>query len=74
MLRSDFSRKTHANFQNYFLGVRNVFFQHIDVKLMSISHKIEVHIELNFHFSVSINVFCHFNAKNIKIRLFNLCK
>ena len=69
MLRSDFSRKAHANFQNY-LFVRNVFFQHIDVKLTSISCKIEVHIESNFHFSVSIDVFNHFNATNIIIRLF----
>ena len=55
MLRSDFSRKAHANFQNYFF-VRNVFFQRIDVKLTSISCKIEVHIESNFKFSVSIDV------------------
>ena len=51
-----------------------MFYQHIDVKSTSISRKIEVHIELNFHFSVSIDVFGHFNAANIKIRLFNLCK
>ena len=42
--------------------VHNVFFQHIDVKSTSISRKIEVHIESNFHFSVSIDVFNHFNA------------
>ena len=70
MLRSDFSRKAHANFQNYFFFVRNVFFQHIDVKLTSFSCKIEVHIKSNFHFSVSIDVFNHFNATNIIIRLF----
>ena len=69
MLRSDFSRKAHANFQNYAF-VRNVFFQQIDVKLTSISSKIEVHIELHFHFSVSIDDFNHFNATNIIIRLF----
>ena len=69
MLRSDFSRKAHANFQIFFF-VRNVFFQHIDVKLTSISCKIEVHIESNFHFSVSIDVFNHFNTTNIIIRLF----
>ena len=69
MLRSDFSRKAHANFQNY-VSVRNVFFQQIDVKLTSISSKIEVHIELHFHFSVSIDAFNHFNATNIIIRLF----
>ena len=69
MLRFDFSRKAHANSQNDFF-VRNVFFQHIDVKLTSISCKIEVHIESNFHFSVSIDVFNHFNATNIITRLF----
>ena len=56
------------NFQNYFF-VRNEFFQHIDVKSMSISRKIEVHIESNFYFSVSIDVFNHFNATNRKIEL-----
>ena len=55
MLRSDFSRKAHANFPELFF-VRNVFLQHIDVKWTSISCKIEVHIESNFHFSVSIDV------------------
>ena len=64
MLRSDLSRKAHANFQNYFF-VRNAFFQHIDVKSMSISRKIKVYIESNFHFSVSIDVFNHFDAPNI---------
>ena len=48
MLGSYYSRKAHANFQNYFF-VRNVFFQHIGVKSTSISRKIEVHIELNYH-------------------------
>ena len=57
------------NFQNYFF-VRNVFFQHIDVKSTSISRKIEVNIESNFYFSVSIDVLNHFNATNIKINLF----
>ena len=41
MLRSDFSRKAHANFQNIFF-VRNVFFKHIDVKSTSITCKMEV--------------------------------
>ena len=69
MLKSDFSRKTHENFQNCFLCVRNVFFQHIDVKRRQFLCKIEVHIESNFHFSVSVDVFNHFNETNIKIRL-----
>ena len=46
-----------------------MFFQHIDVKSTSISSKIEVHIESNFHFSVSIDVFNHFNATNIKNKI-----
>ena len=70
MLRSDFSRNAHANYLNFLFWVRNVHFQHIDVKSTSISRKIEVHIESNFHFSVSLDVFNHFNAANIKIRLF----
>ena len=68
MLRSDFSRKAHVNFQNYFF-LRNVFFQHIDVKSTSISRKVEVHIESNFYFNVSIDVFNHFNATNIKNKI-----
>ena len=70
MLRSDFSHKAHVNFHNYHFFVRNVFFQHIDVKSASISCKIEVHIESNFHFSVCIDVFNHYKATHIKIRLF----
>ena len=69
MLRSDFSRKAHANFQNYIFFVRNVFSQHIDVKSTSISRKIEVHIESNFHFSVFIDVFNHFNGRKIKNKI-----
>ena len=68
MLSSDFSCKAHANFQNYFF-VRKRVFQHIDVKSTSILCKTEVHIESNFHFSVSIDVLNHFNATNIKIIL-----
>ena len=56
MLRSDLSLKANATVQNYFFIVRNAFFQHTDVKSTSISCKIEVHIETNFHFSVSIDV------------------
>ena len=65
MLRSDLSREAHTNFQNYIV-VYNVFFQHIDVKSKSISRKIKVHIESNFHFSVSIDIFNHNNATDIK--------
>ena len=68
MLRSDLSRKAHANFQiDFFYSM--CFPQHIDVKSTSISRKIEVHIESNFHFSVSIDVFNHFNATNIKNKI-----
>ena len=49
--------------------MRNVFFQHIDVKSTSITRKLEVHIESNFHFSDSIEVFNHFNATNIKNKI-----
>ena len=66
MLRSDLSREAHANFQNDFFLYSMCFSQHIDVKSTSISRKIEVHIESNFHFNVSIDVFNHFNATNIK--------
>ena len=72
MLRFDFSRKAHTNFQNYFFCVRNLFFQHIDVKSTSISRKIEVHIELNFRFSVFIDVFNHFNATRIKNKIISV--
>ena len=68
MLRSDFSHKVHTNFQNY-IFVCNVFFQHIDVKSTSISFKIEVHIEQNFHFIVFIDVSYNFNATSIKDRI-----
>ena len=57
MLRSDFSCKAHVNFQNYLFLYAMCFFQHIDVKSTSNSCKIEVHIESNFHFGVSIDVF-----------------
>ena len=70
MLRSDFSREAHTNFQNYFFLYTMCFSQHIDVKSTSISRKIKDHIESNFHFSVSIDVFNHYNATPTKIRLF----
>ena len=68
MLTSIFSHKAHAKFQNYFFLYTMCFFQHIDVKSTSISSEIEVHIDSNFHFSVSIDVFNHFKATNIEIR------
>ena len=68
MIRSDFRREAHTSFQNYFL-VNNVFFQHINIKSTSISRKIKVHIESNFHLSVSMYVFNHYNATNIKNKI-----
>ena len=68
MLRFDFSHKAHANFQIFFCT--QCVFQLIDAKSTSIPFKIEVHIESNFHFSVSIDVFLyHFNATNIKSKI-----
>ena len=68
MLRSDFSRKTHANLQNCFLYAKcfSSTLTSNDVNFMYI----EVHIESNFHFSVSVDFINHFNATNITIRLF----
>ena len=60
MLTSDFSRKAHANFQNYFCT--QCVLLHIDVKSTSISRKLEVHIESNFHFSVLIDVCIPFQS------------
>ena len=68
MLRSDFSREAHTNFQDYFLYTM-CSLKIIDVKSTSISRKIKVHIESNFHLSVSIDVFNHYNATNIKNKI-----
>ena len=65
MLNSDFSCEAHYNFQIFFLYTM-CFFQHNDVKSTSISRKVKVHIESNFHLSVSIDGFNHYNATNIK--------
>ena len=67
MLRSDFRRVAHTNFQKHVL-YRMCFFQNIDVKSTSFSRK--VRIESNFHLSVSIDVFNYYNAKNIKNKIF----
>ena len=68
MLRSDFNHDGTHEFPELFFA-HNVIFQHIDVKPTSISHKIEVHIESKFHFSVSIDFSNHFNATNIKNKI-----
>ena len=65
MHRSDFNRDGTHEFPELIFA-HNVIFQHIDVKSTSISRKIEVRFESNFHFSVSIDVFNHFNATDIK--------
>ena len=64
-----FQSQGTRTFPEFFFLVRNLFFQHIDVKSTSISRKIEVYIESNFHFSVSIDVFNHFNSTNIKSKI-----
>ena len=69
MLRPDFSHEAHTNFQNYLLLYTMCFFQHIDVKSTPISRIIIVHIESNFHFSVSIDVFNHYNVTTIKNKI-----
>ena len=69
MLKSDCRREAHMNFQNYFFCTHCVFFQHIDAKSTLISRKIKVHLEYNFHLSVSIEVFNHYNAANIKNKI-----
>ena len=69
MLRSDFGRKALTNFQNYYFLYTMCFFQHNDVNLTSISRKIEIHIESNFRFCVSIDVFNLFNATDIKNKI-----
>ena len=69
MLRSDLSRKAHTNFQNYFSLYAKCFSSTLDVKSTSMSCKIEVQIESNFHFSISIDVLNHFNATNIKRKI-----
>ena len=66
MLRSDFRREAHTNFQNFFCLYTLCFFQHIEVKSTSISRKSKVHIESYFHLSVFIDVLNHYNATNIK--------
>ena len=45
------------------------FFQHIDVKSTSISRKIKVHIESNFHLGVSIDVSNHYDPTYIKNKI-----
>ena len=69
MLSSDFSRKAHANFQNYYFLYATCFSSTLTSNLRQFHEKIEVYIVSNYHFTVSIDVFNHFNSTNIKIRL-----
>ena len=64
MLRSDFSRKAHPNFL-----YAMCFSSTLTSNRRQFSCKIEVHIESNFHFSVSVDVSNHFNAKNINNKI-----
>ena len=64
MLRSDFSRKKQANFQNYFS-----FYAMCFSSTLTSNRRQFMYIESNFHFSISIDVFNHFNAKNIKKKI-----
>ena len=69
MLRSDFRREAQTNFKNNNFLYTMCFFQHTDVKRTSISRIVKVHIESNFHLSLSIDVFNHYNATNIKNKI-----
>ena len=70
MLRSDFSRKAHTNFQNYSFGTQCVFSSTLT------SYRRQFHIKLKsilnqiFTLVFFIDVLNHFNVTNIKISLF----
>ena len=52
MLRSDFSRKAHTNFQNYSFGTQCVFSNTLTSNRRQFHIKIEVHIKSNFQSNV----------------------
>ena len=66
MLRSDFGRKAHAKFQNYYFLYTMCFSSTLTLNRCQFH---EVHIESNFHFSVSIDVLNHFNATDMKNKI-----
>ena len=66
MLRSDFSRKAHANFQNYFSLYAMCFSSTLTSNRRQFHVKLKSILLSNFYFSISIDVFNHFNATNIK--------
>ena len=68
MLRSYFVA-SHTRFSRIIFRCTQCVFPAQRRKSTSISCKIEVHIESNFHFSISIDVFNHFNATNIKKKI-----
>ena len=68
MLRSNFIRKAHANFQNYF----SLYAMCFSGKLTP--NRRQFHVKLNsilnqIFILVSIDVFNHFNATNIKKKI-----
>ena len=69
MPRSAFSRKAHTNSRIIIFCTQCVFSSTLTSNRRQFHVKIEVHIESNFHFSVSIDVFNHFNATNIKNKI-----
>ena len=66
MLRSDFSREAHTNLQNYYFFCTQCVFSST---LTSNRRRYHVKLKSNFHFSVSIDVFNHFNATNMKNKI-----
>ena len=57
MLRSDFSRKAHANFQNYFSLNAMCFSSTLTSNRRQFHIKLKSILNQNFHFSISIDVF-----------------
>ena len=65
MLRSDFVARHRRISRILFFCTQCVFSSTLTSNRRQFHVKFEVHIESNFHFSVSIDVFNHFNATNI---------
>ena len=60
MIKSEFNRKAHTNFQNYILYA--ICFCYT----LALNRSFEVHIELNLYFGHPIDVINHFNGRNSK--------
>ena len=69
MLRSDFSRKAHANFQNIFFCTQYVFSSPLTANRRQFHVKLKSILKIKSYFSVSIDVFNHFIATNIKNKI-----